>query len=699
MRCIPTLLSSLILAVAIAATPMVAQTIRPGSRGADLDRYMQWAARAGFAGAVLVSDREGIVLHQAYGQADRRAATPNTIHTVFDVGSIAKSFTSAALVLMQQRGELRLTDSIGKYLPGVPADKAAITIEQLLTHASGLPPDYSRSDTTVMTREEALNTVLGLEPEFAPGSGTEYSDGGYVLAAIIIELRSGMPFVDFLRTQLFEPAGMRSTGFYSDPRWKRTGAAHGYRGDRDLGSPVSWPGPWWSILGGGGLVTTAFDLYQWDRAMRGSGILNDASREEYFRGRIDDGGGSQYALGWTVTQGRDGEEIVKTGGGNLMHHAVYLRNPLRGELIVIVTAGMDMRPEVLSGLRTLFRNNVSIPAPPTAPVTAQLPDAAFTSPAAGTALVWRDDANRQRIALRGGELIRRFGAATATSAHRDSSAVALVRAVMTGQSAVIRGLIGDSARAATLETAVRRYIASQANRLGPWQGVVALGTVVPWWNSIPLEATIVELEFERGTSTARMEWLANGGIQLGGAAIPFPVNAYLLPAGGDAWMAANLAHAVFSPVTAPTTDGPIGELRIGGEVLRNDSSRVTWVPKRSLAVLLDNALGTGGIALARQRLAAAQSGQLPGYAAVESELNDVGYALLGSGETAGAVLVLGAAATAFPDSWNAHDSHGEALAVAGDTAAAIRAYERSLQLNPSSAGGRRALERLRAGRN
>lgn len=692
LRCSLALLAVLL---ALPSTRLDAQTIRPGSRGDALDRYMQWAARAGFAGTVLISDRQGIVLHQAYGQADRRRGTPNTVATVFDVGSIAKSFTAAGILVLQDRGLLRLSDSIGKYLPSVPSDKAGITIEQLLVHSSGLPPDYSATDTTVLSRDDALAAILELELEFAPGSRTEYSNSSYALAGIIIELVSGMPFIEFMQQAIFAPAGMVSTGFYSDPRWRTIGAAHGYRGDRDLGSPATWSGPWWSILGGGGLVTTALDLYRWEQALGQGRILSAAAREDFYRPRISDGGGSRYALGWTVTHGRDGEEVVKTGGGNLMHHAVYLRSPSRGEVIIIVTAGIDMRPEVFNGLRTLLRNEAPVPALTTARSARQWPDAAFTSQANGTALVWRDDASRQRIALRGADLVRQFGAATATSALRDSNAVALVQAAMTGQSELVRGLIGDSARAVALETTVRRYVASQANRLGSWQAVEVLGTVVPWWSSIPSEATILELGFERGTAIARMEWLANGGIQLGGAAIPHPVTGYLLPTGGNSWLAVDLAHAEFTPVIAPATNRAVGEIRVGAVVLRNDSSRAALVPKRSLAVLLDNALGTGGIALARQRLTTVQSGQLGGYAAVESELNDVGYALLRSGEAAGAVLVLGAAATAFPDSWNAHDSHGEALAVAGDTAAAIRAYERSLQLNPSSAGGRRALDRLR----
>ena len=83
----------------------------------------------------------------------------------------------------------------------------------------------------------------------------------------------------------------------------------------------------------------------------------------------------------------------------------------------------------------------------------------------------------------------------------------------------------------------------------------------------------------------------------------------------------------------------------------------------------------------------------------ESELNELGYLLLRRGERDGSLLVLGTAAELFPESWNAHDSYGEALAEAGDTTAAIKAYERSLQLNAQNAGGRRALARLQAAAN
>ena len=111
----------------------------------NLDSYLKQAADFGFAGVVLVAVDGKITFQKSYGMADQDKKIPNNITTVFDIGSISKQFTAAAIVKLEMQGKLKTDDSITKYLEGVPEDKAQVTIHQLLTHTAGFP-EYSGGD-------------------------------------------------------------------------------------------------------------------------------------------------------------------------------------------------------------------------------------------------------------------------------------------------------------------------------------------------------------------------------------------------------------------------------------------------------------------------------------------------------------------------------------------------------------------------
>jgi CubicO group peptidase (beta-lactamase class C family) len=129
---------TLILTAALAAPqPAGAQAAR-GEVGAKLDDYLTRLESHGYSGAVLVADREGILLEAGYGLADREAGRPVASDTVFTCGSITKQFTAAAIVHLQARGELSVDEWLADHFDDVPEDKQRITLHDLLTHGSGL---------------------------------------------------------------------------------------------------------------------------------------------------------------------------------------------------------------------------------------------------------------------------------------------------------------------------------------------------------------------------------------------------------------------------------------------------------------------------------------------------------------------------------------------------------------------------------
>ena len=257
----------------LAAQETPAQEVVRDSLGARLDDYLTRAAALGFAGAVLVAEDGQVILRKGYGLADRQRGIPITPETVFDIGSITKQFTAAAILKLEEQGRLSVNDPIRYYLDGVPPDKAGITIHHLLTHTAGLRDTFG-DDYDVMSRDSLVALVLASDLLWEPGLRYRYSNAGYSLLGAIVEKLSGRPYERFLHDELFEPAGLTQTG-YRLPAWPEERIAHGYRLGLDWGSPLDklWAedGPYWNLRANGGLLSTVGDLYRWNDRLKRDG--------------------------------------------------------------------------------------------------------------------------------------------------------------------------------------------------------------------------------------------------------------------------------------------------------------------------------------------------------------------------------------------------------------------------------------------
>lgn len=245
------------------------------------------AAEDGFIGSALVVVDGEQRFAQAYGLANRTTGTPNTTRTAFDVGSLLKEFTAAAVFRLEEQGLLTSSDTLASLLPDVPDDKAEITLLEIVQHSAGFD-DYhdTEGDFEPMTRSEARARILAQELLFEPGTDEAYSNSGYTLLADIVETVAGKPYTDFVHDELFVPAGMRESGFYSDELWQSVETAVGYDsdtfGDND---PAAWPYTW-ALVGNGGLVSTVEDLNRWIVALEAGKVLApetfESMRREYF---------------------------------------------------------------------------------------------------------------------------------------------------------------------------------------------------------------------------------------------------------------------------------------------------------------------------------------------------------------------------------------------------------------------------------
>jgi CubicO group peptidase (beta-lactamase class C family) len=275
--------------------------------------YVQAAVAVnGFSGSILVAQNGQPVVSQGYGMANVELAAPNTPQTVFRLGSITKQFTAMAVMILQERGKLRVSEPACRYLTDCPPAWQPLTIRHLLTHTSGIPnytnfPDFARTAVLPTSAAEMVGMLKDKPLEFVPGEKFAYSNSGYYLLGLIVERASGQPYADFLQASIFTPLAMKQTGYDNPSRIIRNRAA-GYT--RQAGETVNAAYMDMTIpFAAGALYSTTEDLLRWDQALYTDTLVSQESREEMF---TPDKGG--YGYGWTIGRRFDRQAIAHGGG-------------------------------------------------------------------------------------------------------------------------------------------------------------------------------------------------------------------------------------------------------------------------------------------------------------------------------------------------------------------------------------------------
>ncbi len=317
------------------------QAVGPPLEAAEVARqtraHLDARAAAGdFSGVALLVRGDSTLLAQAWGLADREKNAPAKLDTRFNVGSIGKLFTRAALAQLAQAGKLSLDDKLSRYLPDFPhAD--AITLDMLCEHRSGVGDffnaKYDAMDRSKLRHNRDYLTLIREQPLwFAPGTSQRYSNGGYALLGEVIARASGEDYYDYLARHVFGPAGMSATGAPIEGDGTR-GLARGYTregaasgGERDNVATRPARG---SAAGGG--YSTATDLLAFDRALLAGRLCGRRWTEWVTGGPRPDRGAA--AAG--------GDTAFGFGGGAPGIAAEWLHN---GDAVLIVLTNRD--PEV-----------------------------------------------------------------------------------------------------------------------------------------------------------------------------------------------------------------------------------------------------------------------------------------------------------------------------------------------------------------
>jgi CubicO group peptidase (beta-lactamase class C family) len=330
--------------VCVAATSG-AQVVR-GEVAARVDTYLSRLVPYGFSGAVLVAKDGQVILEKGYGLANRETKQPYTADMVSCIGSVTKQFTAAAILKLEMAGKLATSDPISKHLPGVPPDKAGITIHHLLTHTAGFSGDLGGSDEEPIGRDALVAKVLAAPLAAKPGERFEYSNEGYSLAAAIVERVSGTGYEAYLRGHVLLPAGLKDTGYLA-PEWPLSRLPIGYTQEgRPWGRVYKngWlpDGPGWYLRGNGGIHSTLADLYRWHLALEAGKVLSADAVKKYQTGYAASSGAERYAYGWGVQTTRRGTKAVTHNGGNGFFFSDFRR--YLDEKVVIIA--MSNQPAV-----------------------------------------------------------------------------------------------------------------------------------------------------------------------------------------------------------------------------------------------------------------------------------------------------------------------------------------------------------------
>jgi len=220
--------------------------------------------------AVVVVNGGRVIFRKGYGMANLELGVPVEPDMVFRLGSVTKQFTAVAVLMLAEQGKLSLDDDITKFIPDYPAKTQRVTVEQLLTHTSGIKSYTSLPEWLLMWRKDTeLNELIGLfkdkPADFAPGERWAYNNSGYVLLGAIIEKASGQSYQDFIEKNIFQRLGMAHS-FYDNTARVIPRRVTGYSKGKDgyINAPyLSMTQP----HAAGALVSSVDDLALWDAAL------------------------------------------------------------------------------------------------------------------------------------------------------------------------------------------------------------------------------------------------------------------------------------------------------------------------------------------------------------------------------------------------------------------------------------------------
>ncbi len=302
-------------------------------------------------GLSLMIAKDGLPLYKkAYGMADIELNVPLSTENVFAIGSMTKQFTAVCILQLVSEGKLNLNDEINKFLPDYNSHGSVITIENCLTHTSGIPSFTEKKNfDTIYQKRLSEKEMLGFFQEdellFEPGSDFSYSNSGYYILGVIIKNVSGVSYEEYVQKNIFDKAGMRHSYFESNVKIIPMRAS-GYDGeDSSNYQNASYYERSWA-MGAGNIMSTTGDLLLWSEALySGKMVSHELLRKAVTPFRLKNGNITNYGYGWNITP-LDKYTVIRHGGAinGYLSDAVWV--PEKHMYIVMLsnTTGKSLDP-------------------------------------------------------------------------------------------------------------------------------------------------------------------------------------------------------------------------------------------------------------------------------------------------------------------------------------------------------------------
>jgi len=297
--------------------------------------------KAGFSGVVLFAEKGEIIYERAFGYANHKYKVELTTKSKFQIASVSKPFTSYAILLLKQRGELSLEDSVQMYFPKFPYK--GVTIKLLLIHKSGIPEYNYFADKYWIDRKTTITNddILDLMNEheimryYLPDKKYNYINTNYAVLASIVEKVSGKSFENFMKKEIFEPLKMNDSFIYRrGNKITEENVATGYRYRKREIEDFYQNG----VVGDKGVYTTVEDLLKFDQELYKGTLLSKVNIEEAFKPAhkrlyIHD----NYGYGWRINAKDSTNKIVYHNGWWKGFRSYFIRQLGKKKTIIVLS--------------------------------------------------------------------------------------------------------------------------------------------------------------------------------------------------------------------------------------------------------------------------------------------------------------------------------------------------------------------------
>lgn len=293
-----------------------------------LDSFYSIQKRAGFNGSVLIGYKGKVVYERYCGLANREKKIELDENSSCQLASVSKTFTAAAVLLLNEKKYLNIDQPVTTYLPTFPYPN--ITVRMLLNHRAGLPdylkwvPVYRKDHSTPISNDILLTLFAKHKPrlEFKPDTRFKYSNSNYAILASIIEAVTEMEYADFMKQYIFQPLGMDNTFVYNPHKDLPDGEAISYKYNWVREPDMFADG----VYGDKGIYSTVQDMYRWDQSFYRNILLNNETIEmAYGPCSFEKKGIKNYGLGWRMYCYEDGSKIIYHNGWWHGNNTVFYR--------------------------------------------------------------------------------------------------------------------------------------------------------------------------------------------------------------------------------------------------------------------------------------------------------------------------------------------------------------------------------------